>query len=180
MIMNSAFILFFLSYPLSGCVLDSQKGTTVGRSFSLSWRSHPDVTEPMRSRSATTSGAPGVEKARNIVRQKATEVEECQQSENAPAAESGYLVAEQPHIMRSSSTPDIMEPPCSDSPQGQKVENVQTLSSSESKPVQENKGHVKKEHEGVTILVRRSSSPAELDLKDDLQQTQGKCKETQK
>ncbi|XP_064428814.1 ral GTPase-activating protein subunit alpha-2 isoform X6 [Mirounga angustirostris] len=210
-----------------GCVLDSQKGTTVGRSFSLSWRSHPDVTEPMRSRSATTSGAPGVEKARNIVRQKATakrsqsisncvhlsealpatksvplllhtvsallpglshsscshrlsEVEECQQSENAPAAESGCLVAEQPHIMRSSSTPDVMEPPCSDSPQGQKVENVQTLSSSESKPVQENKGHVKKEHEGVTILVRRSSSPAELDLKDDLQQMQGKCKETQK
>lgn len=70
--MNSAFKLFFLSYTLSGCVLDSQKGTTVGRSFSLSWRSHPDVTEPMRSRSATTSGAPGVEKARNIVRQKAT------------------------------------------------------------------------------------------------------------
>jgi len=107
-------------------------------------------------------------------------VEECQQSENAPAAVSGCLVAEQPHIMRSSSTPDVMEPLCSDSTQGQKVENVQTLSSSESKPVQENKGHVKKEHEGITILVRRSSSPAELDLKDDLQQTQGKCKETQK
>uniref|UniRef100_A0A452SIN8 Ral GTPase activating protein catalytic subunit alpha 2 n=1 Tax=Ursus americanus TaxID=9643 RepID=A0A452SIN8_URSAM len=68
----SAFRLFFLSYPLSGCVLDSPKGATVGRSFSLSWRSHPDVAEPMRSRSATTSGAPGAEKARNIVRQKAT------------------------------------------------------------------------------------------------------------
>lgn len=71
-ITNSTFRIFFLSYHLSGCVLDSQKGTTVGRSFSLSWRSHPDVTEPMRFRSATTSGAPGVEKARNIVRQKAT------------------------------------------------------------------------------------------------------------
>ncbi|XP_039072543.1 ral GTPase-activating protein subunit alpha-2 isoform X3 [Hyaena hyaena] len=162
-----------------GCVLDSQKGTTVGRSFSLSWRSHPDVTEPMRSRSATTSGAPGVEKARNIVRQKATEVEECQQSENAPAVESGCLGPEQ-HIIRSSSTPDVTEPLHPDSSQGQKVENVQTLSSSESKPVQENKGYVKKEHEGITILVRRSSSPAELDLKDDLQQTQGKCKERQK
>ncbi|XP_040303782.1 ral GTPase-activating protein subunit alpha-2 isoform X2 [Herpailurus yagouaroundi] len=209
-----------------GCVLDSQKGTTVGRSFSLSWRSHPDVTEPMRSRSATTSGAPGVEKARNIVRQKATakrsqsisncvhlsealpatksvplllhtvsallpglsysscshrlsEVEECQQSENAPAMESGCLGAEQ-HIIRSSSTPDVTEPPRPDSSQGQKVENIQTLSSAESKPIQENKGYVKKEHEGITILVRRSSSPAELDLKDDLQQTQGKCKERQK
>lgn len=59
---------------LIGCVPDSQKGSTVGRSFSLSWRSHPDVAvaEPMRFRSATTSGAPGVEKARNVVRQKAT------------------------------------------------------------------------------------------------------------
>uniref|UniRef100_A0A7N5KFM6 Ral GTPase activating protein catalytic subunit alpha 2 n=1 Tax=Ailuropoda melanoleuca TaxID=9646 RepID=A0A7N5KFM6_AILME len=163
-----------------GCVLDTPKGATVGRSFSLSWRSHLDVAEPMRSRSATTSGAPGAEKARNIVRQKATEVEECQQSENAPAAESGCLVAEQQHISRSSSTPDVTEPLCSDSPQGQKVESVQTWSSSESRPIQENKGHVKKEHEGITILVRRSSSPAELDLKDDLQQTQGKCKERQK
>jgi len=44
----------------------------VGRSFSLSWKSHPEVVEPMRFRSATTSGAPGVEKARNIVRQRAT------------------------------------------------------------------------------------------------------------
>uniref|UniRef100_A0A673TZQ1 Ral GTPase activating protein catalytic alpha subunit 2 n=1 Tax=Suricata suricatta TaxID=37032 RepID=A0A673TZQ1_SURSU len=157
-----------------GCVLDSQKVTTVGRSFSLSWRSHPDVTEPMRSRSATTSGAPGVEKARNIVRQKATEVEECQQSENVPAVEPGCLGPEQ-HIIRSSSTPDVTEPLRPDSSQGQKVENIQTLSSSEPKTIQENKGYVKKEHEGVTISVRRSSSPAELDLKDDLQQTQGKC-----
>ncbi|XP_071067689.1 ral GTPase-activating protein subunit alpha-2 isoform X4 [Dasypus novemcinctus] len=118
-----------------GCVPDSQKGTTVGRSFSLSWRSHPDMTEPMRFRSATTSGAPGVEKARNIVRQKAT---------------------------------------------GQKLENAQNLSSSEPKPIQENKGHVKKEHEGITILIRRSSSPAELDLKDDLPQMPGKYGERQK
>ncbi|XP_054551943.1 ral GTPase-activating protein subunit alpha-2 isoform X2 [Talpa occidentalis] len=210
-----------------GCVLDSQKGTTVGRSFSLSWRSHPDMTEPMRFRSATTSGAPGVEKARNIVRQKATakrsqsisncvhlsealpatksvplllhtvsallpglsysscshrlsEVEECQQSENASAVESGCLVAEQQQILRSSSTPDVTEPLRADSSQGQKIENAQILSSSEPKPIQENKGHLKKEHEGITILVRRSSSPAELDLKDDLQQTQGKCRERQK
>lgn len=164
-----------------GCVLDSQKGTTVGRSFSLSWRSHPDVTEPMRFRSATTSGAPGIEKARNIVRQKATEVEECQLSENVPAVESGHLVTEQQQtLLRSSSTPDVTEPLCSESSQGQVVENAQNLSSSEYKPIQENKGHVKKEHEGITILVRRSSSSAELDLKDDLQPTQGKYRERQK
>nr|XP_012318865.1 ral GTPase-activating protein subunit alpha-2 isoform X2 [Aotus nancymaae] len=164
-----------------GCVLDPQKGTTVGRSFSLSWRSHPDVTEPMRFRSATTSGAPGVEKARNIVRQKATEVEECQQSENAPASGSGHLtVGQQQQVLRSSSTSDIPEPLCSDFSQGQKAENAQNLTSSEPQPIQENKGHVKREHEGITILVRRSSSPAELDLNDDLQQTHGKCRERQK
>ncbi|XP_065749702.1 ral GTPase-activating protein subunit alpha-2 [Phocoena phocoena] len=198
-----------------GCVPDSQKGTTVGRSFSLSWRSHPDVAEPMRFRSATTSGAPGVEKARNIVRQKATEVEECPQPENAAAAESGPLAAaEQQPMVRSSSSPDVTEPLCSEAPPGtssfpyshgtvdsgregaaclflllilpspkslgQKVENAQNVSSSEPRPVQENKGHEKKEHEGITISVRRSSSPAELDLKDDLQQTQGRYRGRQK
>ncbi|XP_041105404.1 ral GTPase-activating protein subunit alpha-2-like isoform X2 [Polyodon spathula] len=55
-----------------GVIQDAQKGAAMGRSFSLSWRSHPEVQEPMRFRSATTSGAPGVEKARNMVRQKAT------------------------------------------------------------------------------------------------------------
>ncbi|KAK7815780.1 hypothetical protein U0070_025240, partial [Myodes glareolus] len=58
-----------------------------------------------------------------------------------------------------------------------KVENSQNLSSSEPRSLQESKEHVKREHEGITILVRRSSSPAELDLKDDLQQTQGRCRE---
>uniref|UniRef100_A0A8B9BZZ5 Ral GTPase activating protein catalytic subunit alpha 2 n=1 Tax=Anser brachyrhynchus TaxID=132585 RepID=A0A8B9BZZ5_9AVES len=55
-----------------GGILEPQKTALVGRSFSLSWKSHPEVVEPMRFRSATTSGAPGVEKARNIVRQRAT------------------------------------------------------------------------------------------------------------
>ncbi|XP_053102322.1 ral GTPase-activating protein subunit alpha-2 isoform X2 [Hemicordylus capensis] len=55
-----------------GGILGPQKTAAVGRSFSLSWRNHPEVVEPMRFRSATTSGVPGVEKARNIVRQRAT------------------------------------------------------------------------------------------------------------
>lgn len=47
------------------------------RSFSLSVRNQGEpgsqgAQEPMRIRSATTSGAPGVEKARNSVRQKAS------------------------------------------------------------------------------------------------------------
>uniref|UniRef100_A0A8D3DI12 Ral GTPase activating protein catalytic subunit alpha 2 n=1 Tax=Scophthalmus maximus TaxID=52904 RepID=A0A8D3DI12_SCOMX len=60
-----------------GVIQDSQKAAAVARSFSLSWRNHgeqggPGVQEPMRIRSATTSGAPGVENARNNVRQKAS------------------------------------------------------------------------------------------------------------
>uniref|UniRef100_A0A8C1YT44 Ral GTPase activating protein, alpha subunit 2 (catalytic) n=1 Tax=Cyprinus carpio TaxID=7962 RepID=A0A8C1YT44_CYPCA len=50
------------------------RGSTDGaRPFSLSWRSSGDqvgAPEPMRFRSATTTGAPAVEKARNNVRQK--------------------------------------------------------------------------------------------------------------
>lgn len=46
-------------------------------------------------------------------------MEECQQSENAPAVESGHLVAEQQQqIIRSSSTPDVTEPLCSELTQG--------------------------------------------------------------
>uniref|UniRef100_A0A671P545 Ral GTPase-activating protein subunit alpha-2-like n=1 Tax=Sinocyclocheilus anshuiensis TaxID=1608454 RepID=A0A671P545_9TELE len=58
-----------------GWLCDSQKSTDAARSFSLSWRSSGDqvgTQEPMRFRSATTTGAPAVEKARNNVRQKAS------------------------------------------------------------------------------------------------------------
>ncbi|XP_068608440.1 ral GTPase-activating protein subunit alpha-2 [Brachionichthys hirsutus] len=61
-----------------GVSQDSQKAAAVARSFSLSWRTQGEqsgpggVQEPMRIRSATTSGAPCVEKARNNVRQKAS------------------------------------------------------------------------------------------------------------
>uniref|UniRef100_A0A673LS76 Rap-GAP domain-containing protein n=1 Tax=Sinocyclocheilus rhinocerous TaxID=307959 RepID=A0A673LS76_9TELE len=60
---------------VSGVMQDSQKSTDAARSFSLSWRSSGDqvgTQEPMRFRSATTTGAPAVEKARNNVRQKAS------------------------------------------------------------------------------------------------------------
>nr|XP_061823882.1 ral GTPase-activating protein subunit alpha-2-like [Nerophis lumbriciformis] len=87
----------------------SQKAAAVARSFSLSWRNQGEVggsgvQEPMRIRSATTSGDPGVEKARNIVRQKASDVEECQLSECGEELGGG----ESP-LLRSSSTSDITE-----------------------------------------------------------------------
>uniref|UniRef100_A0A669BBA0 Ral GTPase activating protein catalytic subunit alpha 2 n=1 Tax=Oreochromis niloticus TaxID=8128 RepID=A0A669BBA0_ORENI len=94
-----------------GVIQDSQKAAAVARSFSLSWRNHgeqggPPVQEPMRIRSATTSGAPGVEKARNNVRQKASDVEECQLSECGGEEELGGRDSPLP---RSSSTSDITQ-----------------------------------------------------------------------
>uniref|UniRef100_A0A671MFA4 Rap-GAP domain-containing protein n=1 Tax=Sinocyclocheilus anshuiensis TaxID=1608454 RepID=A0A671MFA4_9TELE len=57
------------------CKLHEMDKAYAPRSFSLSWRSSGDQVgsqEPMRFRSATTTGAPAVEKARNNVRQKAS------------------------------------------------------------------------------------------------------------
>ncbi|NWI40552.1 RGPA2 protein, partial [Picathartes gymnocephalus] len=207
-----------------GGVSEPQKTAVVGRSFSLSWKSHPEVVEPMRFRSATTSGAPGVEKARNIVRQRATakrsqsisncvhlyealpatksvplllhtvsslfpgisytscshrlsEVEESQQLENSEGTEaSGPFADQEQQLTRSSSTSDIADQIPSDFFQGKKAGN----STSDSKPVQENKGYAK-EHEAEQVPMRRSSSTAELDLKADVQQQpQGYYREREK
>ncbi|XP_043400065.1 ral GTPase-activating protein subunit alpha-2 isoform X3 [Chelonia mydas] len=162
-----------------GGISDPQKTTTMGRSFSLSWRSHPEVAEPMRFRSATTSGAPGIEKARNIVRQRATaEVEEAQQSENTTGPESSGLFADQDQqLTRSSSTSDIIDQFSSDFFQDKKTESSQNLNCVDSKSIQDKKGYMKKENEAQHVLIRRSSSPAELDLKADLQQSHGNHRE---
>ncbi|KFQ21463.1 Ral GTPase-activating protein subunit alpha-2, partial [Merops nubicus] len=164
-----------------GGMLEPQKTAVVGRSFSLSWKSHPDVVEPMRFRSATTSGAPGVEKARNIVRQRATEVEESQQLENSTGTEATGLYADQEQqLTRSSSTSDITDQFPSDFFQGKKAGSSHNLTSSDSVLVQENKGCTKKEHEADQVLGHRSSSTAELDLKADLQQSHGNYRERKK
>uniref|UniRef100_A0A8C5T356 Ral GTPase activating protein catalytic subunit alpha 2 n=1 Tax=Laticauda laticaudata TaxID=8630 RepID=A0A8C5T356_LATLA len=91
-----------------GGVLDSQKGAAVGRSFSLSWRDHPDVAEPMRFRSATTSGVPGIEKARNIVRQRTTGIVN-QQPVNLLGTEYSSPFSDLDQLTRSSSTSDIRD-----------------------------------------------------------------------
>ncbi|NXO43019.1 RGPA2 protein, partial [Locustella ochotensis] len=206
-----------------GGLLEPQKTAVVGRSFSLSWKSHPEVVEPMRFRSATTSGAPGVEKARNIVRQRATakrsqsisncvhlyealpatksvplllhtvsslfpgisytscsqrlsEVEESQQLENSEGAEAaGPFADQEQQLTRSSSTSDITDQIPSDFFQGKEAGN----STSDSKSVQENK-ECAKEHKAEQVLMQRSSSIAELDLKADLQQSQGYYREREK
>uniref|UniRef100_A0A8C3U7Z3 Ral GTPase activating protein catalytic subunit alpha 2 n=1 Tax=Catharus ustulatus TaxID=91951 RepID=A0A8C3U7Z3_CATUS len=204
-----------------GGVLEPQKTAVVGRSFSLSWKSHPEVVEPMRFRSATTSGAPGVEKARNIVRQRATakrsqsisncvhlyealpatksvplllhtvsslfpgisytscshrlsEVEESQQLENSEGTESaGPFADQEQQLTRSSSTSDIADQIPSDFFQGNfnKIQQGKVLLE---------RGAVLRAVFSLQVLMRRSSSTAELDLRADLQQSHGCYREREK
>ncbi|XP_066451854.1 ral GTPase-activating protein subunit alpha-2 isoform X1 [Eleutherodactylus coqui] len=159
-----------------GCYADPQKGAAVGRSFSLSWRNHPDAHEPMRFRSATTSGAPGVEKARNIVRQKATEVDEMQQPQEAIDESGGVACQESQELTRCSSTSDITEQSCADSLTEQKSENTNECSM-ESISAQETVDGMVKDADGPAIMIRRSSSPAELEWCADYQHSNGRNSE---
>ncbi|XP_057714627.1 ral GTPase-activating protein subunit alpha-2 isoform X3 [Corythoichthys intestinalis] len=140
-----------------GVIQDSQKAAAVARSFSLSWRNQGDlggagVQEPMRIRSATTSGAPGVEKARSIVRQKASDVEESQLSECGEELGGG----DSP-LARSSSTSDITQQ-LSETLQDQKREHSPASCGSDSGTSDRREGS-----EPPVILIRRSSSPAETE-----------------
>ncbi|XP_068402180.1 ral GTPase-activating protein subunit alpha-1 isoform X4 [Eschrichtius robustus] len=94
---------------------------SVDKSFSRGWSRDQPGQAPMRQRSATTTGSPGTEKARSIVRQKTVEIDDAQilprstrvrhfsQSEDTGNEVFGALSEEQP-LPRSSSTSDILEP----------------------------------------------------------------------
>ncbi|XP_040916104.1 ral GTPase-activating protein subunit alpha-2 isoform X4 [Toxotes jaculatrix] len=148
-----------------GVIQDSQKAAAaaaaaVARSFSLSWRNQgeqvgPGVQEPMRIRSATTSGAPGVEKARNNVRQKASDVEECQLSECGVEEELGGGDSPLP---RSSSTSDITQH-LSDTLPAQKREYSPTSCGSDSRTSEGRR----ESSEPPVILIQRSNSSAETE-----------------
>ncbi|XP_063299789.1 ral GTPase-activating protein subunit alpha-2 isoform X1 [Pelobates fuscus] len=208
---------------------DTQKGAAVGRSFSLSWKNNPDAHEPMRFRSATTSGAPGVEKARNNVRQKATakrsqsisncvhlyealpaaksvphllhtvssllpgisytscsqrlsEVDEMQPQDGVAGSESsGGPVDQEPQLLtRSNSTSDVTEQQCTDAVQGQKAGDCNHEGSPEFKTNQEQTESLRRENEGPVILIRRSSSPAELEWHTDCQPSNGRSTDHEK
>ncbi|XP_054828938.1 ral GTPase-activating protein subunit alpha-1 isoform X5 [Eublepharis macularius] len=95
--------------------------TSVDKSFSRGWSRDQPGQAPMRQRSATTTGSPGTEKARSIVRQKTVDMDDAQilprpprvrhfsQSEETPSEVFDVLNEEQP-LPRSSSTSDILEP----------------------------------------------------------------------
>ncbi|XP_031435649.1 ral GTPase-activating protein subunit alpha-2 isoform X5 [Clupea harengus] len=145
-----------------GVIHDSQKAAAaaaaVARSFSLSWRGNgdpPATQEPMRFRSATTTGAPGVEKARNNVRQKASDLEECQVSESGGEGE-----AESP-LHRSSSTSDITQQLTNSFP-GQRREDSPNMGSADGRTSVSESGSIGRRDSGPpAILIRRSSSPSE-------------------
>ncbi|XP_061467651.1 ral GTPase-activating protein subunit alpha-1 isoform X7 [Rhineura floridana] len=94
---------------------------SVDKSFSRGWSRDQPGQAPMRQRSATTTGSPGTEKARSIVRQKTVDMDDGQilprpprirhfsQSEETPSEVFDALNEEQ-SLPRSSSTSDILEP----------------------------------------------------------------------
>ncbi|XP_042317654.1 ral GTPase-activating protein subunit alpha-2 isoform X2 [Sceloporus undulatus] len=165
-----------------GGILEPQKGAAVGRSFSLSWKNHPEVVEPMRFRSATTSGVPGVEKARNIVRQRATEAEEYQQSgngtemeynqsESVTRTECNSPFSDQEQLTRSSSTSDIRDQ-CNSVFQVRKTESSQLLTS-DSRSIEEAKEIMYREN----TEEEANNAPTESYLKADVQQSHGRERE---
>uniref|UniRef100_A0A8C3T443 Ral GTPase activating protein catalytic subunit alpha 1 n=1 Tax=Chelydra serpentina TaxID=8475 RepID=A0A8C3T443_CHESE len=132
--------------------------SSVDKSFSRGWSRDQPGQAPMRQRSATTTGSPGTEKARSIVRQKTVDIDDAQilprpsrvrhfsQSEDPPSEVFGALNEEQA-LPRSSSTSDILEPFTVERAKGA----VPVIDSSS--------------HHNVT---RRGSSPGSLEIPKDL------------
>uniref|UniRef100_A0A8C1U6Q5 Ral GTPase activating protein, alpha subunit 2 (catalytic) n=1 Tax=Cyprinus carpio TaxID=7962 RepID=A0A8C1U6Q5_CYPCA len=141
-----------------GCVCDSQKSTDAARLFSLSWRSSGDqvgAQEPMRIRSATTTGAPAVEKARNNVREKASGQSSSAALMNSPDEHSLSQIDES--VSESSST-------------GKRESDAPTVSNIALPLIYVMILHVLNllKFCGYSqILIRRSSSPADLDYPAD-------------
>ncbi|XP_028825456.1 ral GTPase-activating protein subunit alpha-2 isoform X3 [Denticeps clupeoides] len=201
-----------------GVMHDSQKSSAVSRSFSLSWRNNgepPPPQEPMRFRSATTTGAPGVEKARNNVRQKASakrsqsisncvhlyealpatksvpmllhtvssflpgissnslshrlsDVEECQVSESGGEGEPEDGDSPLP---RSSSTSDITQQ-LTDSFPGQKREDSPNTGNADGRVYSlDTNSTGRRDSEPPAILIRRSSSPPDLECPGEVHHT---------
>uniref|UniRef100_A0A8D2NN18 Ral GTPase activating protein catalytic subunit alpha 1 n=1 Tax=Zosterops lateralis melanops TaxID=1220523 RepID=A0A8D2NN18_ZOSLA len=149
--------------------------SSVDKSFSRGWSRDQPGQAPMRQRSATTTGSPGTEKARSIVRQKTVDIDDAQilprpprvrhfsQSEDAPSEVFGALNEEQP-LPRSSSTSDILEPFAVERAKG-------------AVPVIDSSSHhapsLQTIHDNLCIfnvqnVTRRGSSPGSLEVPKDL------------
>uniref|UniRef100_A0A493TX58 Ral GTPase activating protein catalytic subunit alpha 1 n=1 Tax=Anas platyrhynchos platyrhynchos TaxID=8840 RepID=A0A493TX58_ANAPP len=162
--------------------------SSVDKSFSRGWSRDQPGQAPMRQRSATTTGSPGTEKARSIVRQKTVDIDDAQilprpprvrhfsQSEDAPSEVFGALNEEQP-LPRSSSTSDILEPFAVERAKANREDMSQKLhpidsdigSSNTNVPDLMDEFIAERLRSGSALNVtRRGSSPGSLEVPKDL------------
>ncbi|XP_030096389.1 ral GTPase-activating protein subunit alpha-1 isoform X4 [Serinus canaria] len=162
--------------------------SSVDKSFSRGWSRDQPGQAPMRQRSATTTGSPGTEKARSIVRQKTVDIDDAQilprpprvrhfsQSEDAPSEVFGALNEEQP-LPRSSSTSDILEPFAVERAKANREDMSQKLhpidsdigSSNTNVPDLMDEFIAERLRSGNSLNVtRRGSSPGSLEVPKDL------------
>ncbi|XP_064920123.1 ral GTPase-activating protein subunit alpha-1 isoform X10 [Columba livia] len=162
--------------------------SSVDKSFSRGWSRDQPGQAPMRQRSATTTGSPGTEKARSIVRQKTVDIDDAQilprpprvrhfsQSEDAPGEVFGALNEEQP-LPRSSSTSDILEPFAVERAKANREDMSQKLhhidsdigSSNTNVPDLMDEFIAERLRSGSALNVtRRGSSPGSLEVPKDL------------
>ncbi|XP_071971628.1 ral GTPase-activating protein subunit alpha-1 isoform X5 [Engystomops pustulosus] len=164
-----------------------QKGA-VDKSFSRGWSREQPGQAPMRQRSATTTGSPGTEKARSIVRQKTIEMEDVpvhprvprvrhySQSEETPTETFGGANEEASTIPRSSSTSDILGPIAAERVKATKEDLAPQISSlnneinsSSNIPDLMDEFIAERLRSGtVPNLTRRGSSPGSLEVPKDL------------
>ncbi|NWW92872.1 RGPA1 protein, partial [Rhynochetos jubatus] len=162
--------------------------SSIDKSFSRGWSRDQPGQAPMRQRSATTTGSPGTEKARSIVRQKTVDIDDAQilprpprvrhfsQSEDAPSEVFGALNEEQP-LPRSSSTSDILEPFAVERAKANREDMSQKLhpidsdigSSNTNVPDLMDEFIAERLRSGIALNVtRRGSSPGSLEVPKDL------------
>ncbi|XP_012513744.1 PREDICTED: ral GTPase-activating protein subunit alpha-1 isoform X3 [Propithecus coquereli] len=161
---------------------------SVDKSFSRGWSRDQPGQAPMRQRSATTTGSPGTEKARSIVRQKTVDIDDAQilprstrvrhfsQSEDTGNEVFGALSEEQP-LPRSSSTSDILEPFTVERAKVNKEDmspklpplNTDIGSSSANVPDLMDEFIAERLRSGnASTMTRRGSSPGSLEIPKDL------------
>ncbi|XP_075699464.1 ral GTPase-activating protein subunit alpha-1 isoform X2 [Rhinoderma darwinii] len=164
-----------------------QRGA-VDKSFSRGWSREQPGQAPMRQRSATTTGSPGTEKARSIVRQKTIEMEDApvhprvprvrhySQSEETPTETFGGANEETSTLPRSSSTSDILGPIAAERVKATKEDLAPQISSlnsdlnsSSNIPDLMDEFIAERLRSGtVPNLKRRGSSPGSLEVPKDL------------
>ncbi|KAJ1102912.1 hypothetical protein NDU88_000351 [Pleurodeles waltl] len=156
---------------------------SVDKSFSRGWSRDQPGQVPMRQRSATTTGSPGTEKARNIVRQKTIDMDDAQilpprvrhfsHSEDGPSEVFGAAGEDHPPLPRSSSTSDLMEPLTAERAKANKEglsHGAGEMGSSTSNVPDLMDEFIQERLRSGTapILTRRGSSPGSLEVPRDL------------